>query len=83
MPDGRFEITFFSDKEKAKKINSESGSWKASNGKSELRTDGVPTPEVYLYTVIDRDAIKYINTVKDQSADCQADYEFTEYRAKE
>jgi len=81
-PSGMFEITFFSDKEKTKIINTEKGSWKASNGKNELKTDGVPTPEVYLYTVIDNDTIKYVNTVRDPSADCQADYEFTERRVK-
>ena len=81
-PDGRFEITFFADKQKTKPIQTERGKWKASGGKSELKTDGVPTAEVYLYTVIDDDTIKYVNTARDPSADCQADYEFTEYRVK-
>lgn len=80
--DGRFEISFFADKERLKPVQTESGGWKANNGKSELKTDGVQTPEVYLYTVINDDTIKYVNTVKDPTADCQADYEFTEYRVK-
>ena len=82
MPNGKFEITFFSNKERTEKINTEHGSWKASNGKNELTTDGVPTPEIYLYTLIDNDTVKYVNTVKDPSADCQDDYEFTEHRVK-
>lgn len=80
--DGRFEISFFADKERLKPLQTESGSWKANNGKSELKTDGVQTPEVYLYTIINDDTIEYVNTVKDPTADCQADYEFTEYRFK-
>ena len=80
--DGRFEISFFADKERLKPIQTERGSWKASNGKSVLKTDGIQTAEVYLYTAINDDTMKYVNTVKDPTADCQADYEFTEYRVK-
>lgn len=82
MLDGRFEITFFSDKQRTKKIQTERGTWKASDGKNELRTEGVPKPEIYLYTFIDDNTVKYVNTVRDPSADCQEDYEFTEHRAK-
>ena len=82
-PDGSFEITFYSNKEKTKKIQTETGTWKASNGKNELKTDRVRTPEIYIYTFVDDDTVKYVNTVRDQTADCQADYEFTEYRIKE
>jgi hypothetical protein len=81
-PDGRFEISFFADKELSKAVQTERGNWKAKDGTSELKTDGVPTAEVYLYTVIDDDTIKYVNTVKDPSADCQADYEFIEHRVR-
>jgi hypothetical protein len=81
-PDGRFEITFFADKERSTVIQTESGSWQANDGKSELKTDGVPTADVYLYTVIDDNTIKYVNTVRDPSADCQADYEFVEHRIR-
>ncbi|WP_291933316.1 lipocalin family protein [Limnohabitans sp.] len=79
---GNFEISFFADKERLKPVQIERGNWKASNGKSELKTDGVLTSEVYIYTIINDDTIKYVNTVKDPTADCQADYEFTEYRVK-
>ena len=82
MSNGKFEITFFSNEERTDKIQTEHGTWKASNGKSELTTDGVSTPDVYLYSIIDSDTVKYVNTVKDPSADCQDDYEFTEHRAK-
>lgn len=80
--DGRFEISFFADKERLRPIQTERGSWTASSGKSELKTDGVQTPEVYLYTVINDDTIKYLSAVSDPTADCQADYEFTVHRVK-
>ncbi len=83
MPNGRFEISFFADKERTKLVQTERGVWKTKDGKNELRTDGVPTAEVYLYTIVNDETIKYVNTVKDPSADCQADYEFTEHRVKE
>lgn len=56
--------------------------WKANDGKSELKTDGVPAVEVYLYRLLDSDTIKYVNTIKDPSADCQANYEFVECPVK-
>jgi hypothetical protein len=80
LPNGKFEITFYSDAGRTKKINTERGSWKAMNGSSELTTDGVLTPEVYQYILLDDNNVKYVNTVKDSSADCQEDYEFTEHR---
>lgn len=80
--DGRFEITFFADKKRRQPIQSETGRWKASDGRSELRTEGVSTPEVYLYTVINENTVAYENTVKDPTADCQEDYAFTEYRVR-
>jgi hypothetical protein len=78
--DGRFKISFFLDKEKKTLVEIERGSWKSSNGENELKTDGVQKTEVYRYTVIDENTINYVNTVRDASADCQADYEFTEHR---
>lgn len=80
--DGYFRISFFADKERIKPIQTEYGSWKTSNGKLELKTVGVKTPDVYYYTIINDDTIKYVATVKDLTSDCQADYEFTEYRVK-
>lgn len=81
-PDGRFEISFFADKERTQFIQMERGTWSAREGKNELKTDGVPTVEVYLYTMLDDNTIKYVNAVRDLSADCQADYEFVEHRVK-
>ncbi len=46
-PDGRFTITFFRDAQQTQVIQTEQGSWLAADGKSELRTDGVRTPDVY------------------------------------
>jgi hypothetical protein len=82
QPDGRFSITFFKDAQRTLPIQTEHGTWSAGNGRSELKTDGVRTPEVYEYKVIDAQTIHYINTVKNSSADCQEDYEFTEHRIR-
>jgi hypothetical protein len=81
--DGKFRITFFEDKGRTKELQTETGTWKSVDGKNILKTDGVPTLEVYTYTVIDENTIKYVNTVKDPTADCQEDYEFTEQRVKQ
>lgn len=78
--DGTFRITFFRDQERTRLIQMEQGRWTAANGRSELSTDGVGQAEVYQYTLQGPDAVHYVNTVKDSTADCQADYEFTEYR---
>ncbi|MDZ4296862.1 MAG: hypothetical protein U1A04_00865 [Moraxellaceae bacterium] len=78
--DGSFEIIFFRDKARTQQIQTERGVWTAANGRSELKTEGVGQPEVYLYTFQGPDAVHYENTAKDPSADCQADYQFTERR---
>lgn len=80
MEDGTFRLTFFSDKDQTKKIQTENGVWKAQNGISELTTRGVPNPDVYAYTFLDENRVRYVNTKRDPSGDCQADYEFTEHR---
>lgn len=56
--DSRFEITFYSDKEKTKNTPTEHGSWKAMNGKNELKTNGIFKPYVYTYTVLDENTVK-------------------------
>ncbi len=53
------------------------------NGKSELKTGGVAKTDTYTYIVLDENTVKYVNTVRDSSADCQEDDEFTEIRIKE
>ncbi|MFC5609832.1 hypothetical protein [Variovorax soli] len=80
--DGRFEITFFADAERKKELHTERGTWRASDGRNELKTDGVPTTEVYTYSFADPNTVRYVNTVRDPSADCQADYEFLEHRTQ-
>lgn len=80
--DGKFSITFYNDHERKEEIATEGGVWQSGNGSSKLITKGVPTPEIYLYTIIDADTIKYVNTVRDPLADCKDDYEFTEHRVK-
>lgn len=78
--DGTFRIAFFRDQARTRLIQMEQGRWTAANGRSELKSDGVGQAEVYEYTLQGPDAVHYVNTVKDPTADCQADYEFTEYR---
>lgn len=80
--DGTFRIAFFRDQDRTRLIQVEQGRWTAANGRNELKTDGVGQVEVYEYSFIGVDAVHYVNTVKDPTADCQADYEFTEYRVK-
>jgi len=81
-PDGTFTITFFRDAQQTQAIQSEHGTWKAANGKNELRTAGVPLPDIYTYTLINADTVHYVNVAKDPSGDCQEDYEFTERRIR-
>lgn len=82
-PDGRFSITFYADRAQRQKIQQESGNWQAADGKNALSTDGVATTEVYEYRFLDDDTVRYVNTVRDNTADCQADYEFTERRVRQ
>lgn len=81
-PDGTFNITFFRDAQQTQPIQTEHGIWKAANGKNELRTAGVPLPDIYTYKLIDADTVHYVNVAKDPSGDCQEDYEFTEHRIR-
>ncbi|MCY1301825.1 hypothetical protein D9M71_314940 [compost metagenome] len=80
--DGKFTITFFSDAEHKARIQTEKGTWRTYDGINELKTNGVPTPELYRYTLLDANTVKYVNIVSDPSADCQSDYEFVEKRIK-
>ena len=79
-PDGRFVITFYRDAQQTQVIQTEQGSWAAANGKNELRTDGVRSPDVYTYKLVDPDTVHYVSVAADPTSDCQGDYEFTERR---
>lgn len=81
-PDGRFTITFFRDAQQTQVIQTEQGTWAAANGKNELRTDGVASPDVYTYKLVDPDTVHYVSVAADPTSDCQGDYEFTEYRIR-
>lgn len=78
--DGSFVITFFRNAQQTQPIQSEYGTWVAANGTSSMKTNGVRTPDIYTYNVIDADAVHYVNVAADPSGDCQEDYEFTEHR---
>ena len=81
-PDGRFTITFFRDAQQTQVIQTEQGSWLAADGKSELLTDGVRTPDVYTYKLVDPDTVNYVSVAASPEADCQDDYAFTERRVR-
>ncbi|UQY34146.1 hypothetical protein K8U54_20930 [Pseudomonas fulva] len=78
--DGRFKISFFADEQRTRLIQTEQGTWTAHDGKNHLTTDGVKTTEVYDYRFVDADTVEYVNINADPTADCQADYRFTEHR---
>jgi hypothetical protein len=78
--DGKFEITFYGNSEKNKILGQEKGRWEVSGGKLSLLTDGVPTPDIYTYSFINENSVKLSNIKRDPSADCMADYEFTDHR---
>ncbi|SDQ67438.1 hypothetical protein SAMN04490186_1460 [Pseudomonas grimontii] len=81
-PDGRFTLTFFRDAQQTQVIQTEQGSWSAANGRNELRTDGVRSPDVYTYQLVDPDTVHYVSVAADPTSDCQGDYEFTERRVR-
>ena len=81
-PDGRFTITFFRDAQQTQVIQTEQGSWSAANGKNELRTDGVRTPDLYTYKLVDPNTVHYVSVSAGPTGDCQEDYAFTEHRIR-
>ena len=81
--DGKFEITFYGDPGKTQILGKEKGRWEVKDGKLSLLTDGVPTPDTYVYTFIDNNSVKLSNVKRDPSADCMADYEFTDHRVSQ
>lgn len=78
--DGKFEVAFYVDSAMSKLIGKEMGRWNAHGGRMSLYSDGVPTPDVYSYTFIGGDSVRLTNVKRDPSADCMADYEFTDHR---
>ncbi len=81
-PDGKFEITFYKNPRKTQLAGREIGRWETKGDKLSLFTNGVATPEVYTYTFTDNDTVHLSNIKRDASADCMADYEFTDHRVK-
>lgn len=78
--DGRFEVTFFLDSERKKVLGSERGRWQTENGQMTLLTDGVPSADIYTYTFGENNSVVFANIKRDPSADCAADYVFTDHR---
>ncbi|CAG4890621.1 lipocalin-like domain-containing protein [Paraburkholderia gardini] len=80
--DGKFEISFYKNPEKTQLLNEERGQWETKGDKISLITEGVPTSDLYTYTFIDNDTVHVSAVERDPSADCMADYEFTDHRVK-
>lgn len=78
--EGKFRIFFFSDAERKRLVNVENGRWEAENGLFSIFTSSVSTPDVYNYSVTDANTVRFSNAKRDPSADCMADYEFTDHR---
>lgn len=81
--DGKFEIIFFGDAEKTLIQGQAKGLWKTADGKISLFFDGVTSPDIYTYNFTDNNSVKLSNIKRDPSADCMADYEFTDHRMNE
>jgi hypothetical protein len=80
--DGKFEIAFYKNPERTQLLNEERGQWQTNGDKISLLTEGTPTPDVYTYTFTDNDTVHVSAIERDPSADCMADYEFTDHRVK-
>ena len=80
--DGKFEVAFYNNPERTQFLNVERGRWETNGDKISLTTAGVPTPDVYTYTLTDNDTVHVSAIERDPSADCMADYEFTDHRVK-
>lgn len=78
--DGKFEVAFFADPAMSKPVGQEKGRWSAHGGQISLHSDGAKAPDIYSYTFIGSDAVRLTNIRRDPSADCMADYEFTDHR---
>lgn len=80
--DGQFSIVFFSDKSRSTTWAKEQGRWWTDNGRLVLKTAGVKQPDVYTYQFLSSNSVRFVNVKRDPSADCQADYEFTDHKVQ-
>ncbi|MEM5314752.1 lipocalin family protein [Paraburkholderia sp. JHI869] len=80
--DGKFEVAFYKNPERTQFLNEERGQWETNDNKISLTTEGVPIPDVYTYTFSDSDTVHVSAVERDPSADCMAEYEFTDHRAR-
>lgn len=79
--DGTFEIAFYADPKRTTEVSHERGIWWVKANEYFAQTDGVPTPDVYTFSFLDKDTVRYTLQKLDPSADCKADYVFTDHRA--
>lgn len=81
--DGKFTVTFFKDAEQTQPIQTEHGTWSASDGKNTIKTYGVETPDVYSYRIVDPDTVHYVYETTNPDGACKEDYDFTERRIRD
>lgn len=79
--DGKFDIVFYSDPDKIDATGREHGRWWVKADRFYLQTEGVETPERYTYVILDQNTVRFDVVDRDPSADCQADYQFTDHRS--
>ncbi|MDO8414067.1 MAG: hypothetical protein Q7S51_09800 [Gallionellaceae bacterium] len=77
---GKFEIIRYTDSNKTKEVGRERGIWWVKASEYYAKTLGAPTPNGYNYVLLNQDKVRYTVLKGDPSADCKADYEFTEQR---
>ena len=77
---GKFEVISYTDPGKTKEAGRERGTWWIEANKYYVKTLGAPTPKGYSYVLLNQDKVHYTPLKRDPSADCKADYEFTEQR---
>jgi len=80
LADGKFEVAFYIDAGRTKETLREKGSWWVKGNEFFTQTQGVATSDGYAYSFVDADTVHFTVLKRDPSADCQADYQFSDHR---
>jgi hypothetical protein len=81
-PDGTFSTRFYRESEKIKKIYTKYGYWVAAKGKLILTVHGQGWYDIYNYTVIDANTIRFTSISTYANADCKEHYVFIDHRVQ-
>lgn len=82
-PDGIFLTNFYRESEKSRKIYSSYGYWAAAKGRLILTVHGQGGYDMYSYTVIDANTIRFTSVSTYANADCKEHYVFIDHRVHE